>query len=331
MAPTPIPGTVLTLYADLVQKIEAARYLPATISRKTVKGEVYLYADEKHGGTRRQRYIGPQIDPEAAKEAEQIQFTSQQAKLWRDQVTMIRRAGIPGPSLEVGRLLEAISRSGMFGTGLILVGTVAFGLYPLVVGKRLRGAAMMTQDADLAVASIADVRGDADLTTVLQRADPTFRPVPPLDRESLPKKFQAASGFEVEVLTPVRTRADVENVAVKGLGAGATPLHFLEFLIRDSMRAVALYNSGVPVTIPTPARYAVHKLIIAQERRNGTMKRIKDLAQARILRDAFVGTEHAFDWQALMEDVTARGGKWKANVDRSLRMLDAGVGMAEFT
>ncbi len=32
-----------------------------------------------------------------------------------------------------------------------------------------------------------------------------------------------------------------------------------------------------------------------------------------------------------MEDVTARGGKWKANVDRSLRMLDAGVGMAEFT
>ncbi len=112
---------------------------PATISRKTVKGEVYLYADEKHGGTRRQRYIGPQIDPEAAKEAEQIQFTSQQAKLWRDQVTMIRRAGIPGPSLEVGRLLEAISRSGMFGTGLILVGTVAFGLYPLVVGKRLRG------------------------------------------------------------------------------------------------------------------------------------------------------------------------------------------------
>ncbi len=78
------------------------------------------------------------------------------------------------------------------------------------------------------------------------------------------------------MLTPVRTRADVENVAVKGLGAGATPLHFLEFLIRDSMRAVALYNSGVPVTIPTPARYAVHKL----DHRPGAQERHHEAHQA---------------------------------------------------
>jgi len=102
--------------------------------------------------------------------------------------------------------------------------------------------------------------------------------------------------------------------------AGATPLHFLEFLIQDAIRAVALYNDGIKVTIPNPARYAIHKLIIAQERSIGVAKRDKDLAQA----SALIGILHANDPYLLhdtWEEARARGPKWRTNIERSMKML----------
>ena len=40
----------------------------------------------------------------------------------------------------------------------------------------------------------------------------------------------------------------------------------LDFLIRDPVRTVLLHRSGVPVLVPSPERFAVHKLIVATRR-----------------------------------------------------------------
>jgi hypothetical protein len=317
------PLTATTLYADLVQKVEAsAGRLPGSISTKTGTRGAYLYAVEKHGSVRIQRYVGPAGDPEAQAEAEAIKVEAGQSRLRRTQVATIKRAGIPGPSIEVGRLLEAISRAGLFDTGLVLVGTIAFSLYPPVVGARLEGSFAMTQDADFAVASIADAKGNADLMTVLRRADPSFQAAPTLDRKAFPKKFRAESGFEVEILTPVRSRADVGTVNVTGIGAGATPLQFLEFLIEDAAQVVALYNDGVSVRVPQPERYAVHKLVIAQERKVVAAKRAKDLKQADVLMQVLEATD-PYALEDALDDARARGPKWRTNIDRSLEMIKA--------
>jgi hypothetical protein len=315
-----ISPTALTLYADLLQKVEVVQRQPGSISRKKVRGDTYLYAVEKHGQTRVQRYLGPADDDQAAQESTLIQAEAQHARNRRTQVSMLKRAGVPGPSLEVGRLLEAVSRAGLFESGLVLVGTLAFSLYAPIVGAVISAAFSMTQDADFAVASVADTKGDADLTTVLRRADPSFQATPGLSKTDLPKKFRAASGFEVEILTPIRRREDDGTVNVVGLGAGATPMHFLEFLIQDAIRAVALYNDGIKVTIPNPARYAIHKLIIAQERSIGVAKRDKDLAQAA----ALITILHANDPYLLhdtWEEARARGPKWRTNIERSMKTL----------
>ncbi|WJI64332.1 GSU2403 family nucleotidyltransferase fold protein [Mesorhizobium sp. C416B] len=38
---------------------------------------------------------------------------------------------------------------------------------------------------------------------------------------------------------------------------------FLDFLIRDPIRTALLHRSGLPVLVPSPQRYAIHKLIVA--------------------------------------------------------------------
>ncbi len=45
-------------------------------------------------------------------------------------------------------------------------------------------------------------------------------------------------------------------------GAAAIPLRFLDYLIHEPIRAVLLHGAGVPVLVPSPERYAIHKLIV---------------------------------------------------------------------
>jgi hypothetical protein len=86
------------------------------------------------------------------------------------------------------------------------------------------------------------------------------------------------------------------------------------------VRAVALYNAGVAIVVPQPARYAVHKLIVAQERRTNRIKRMKDLAQARELMTILQETDpHALD--DALEDARSRGPQWRTHINSSLCLL----------
>lgn len=60
------------------------------------------------------------------------------------------------------------------------------------------------------------------------------------------------------------------------LAAGATPLQHLASLIEAPMDAAMLYRAGIAVRVPQPARFAVHKLIVAQKRGGDTSKRAGD-------------------------------------------------------
>jgi hypothetical protein len=316
----PIPLNLQTLYADLAQKMEFARRVPAVISRRRVRRRTYIYAKEKHGHAQVQRYLGPEGDPQVNAEASALREEAANAKLRRQIVSILKRAGVPAPILPVGKLLEALSRANYFDNGLILVGTVAYQTYPCLLGYHLKAGTLTTQDADFVVASVGDFRSDASLTEVLRRADPTFQPQATLHRSGLPSRFRAQSGLEVEILTPTRTHADEGTVAIPSMAAGAVPLQYLNFLIQDGVRAVALYNAGVAIVVPQPARYAVHKLIVAQERRTNRIKRMKDLAQARELMTILQETDpHALD--DALEDARSRGPQWRTHINSSLCLL----------
>jgi hypothetical protein len=324
-----LPLPIQTLYADLLQKLSgrpAPRY--GSISPKTVDGVVHLYAVEQEGPKRVQRYLGPQSHPDVVALADAIRGEAEQAKQRRKSITMLKAAGLPAPSVEVGRVLDAVARAGLFDAGLVLVGTVAYQHYPALLGCTLDAAAMMTQDADFVAATVnlrlaAEGEVTGDLLAVLRRADPSFEAAPALRRNAFPCRFTAQTGLDVELLTPVRRRSEASPVDLPGLKAGAIPLHYLEFLVEDAVPAIALHGAGVRVTLPAPARYAVHKLIVAQLRDVDRAKRGKDLAQAAALTAALDNVDPDALSDAI-DDATARGPKWRAHVDAGLKAIGRG-------
>lgn len=337
--------SVQTIYADLVQKLSPNAPLPGSISVKIVRGVERLYASERYGATRIQRYLGPAHDPAIVAIADTIRREEELAKQRRKNITMLKSAGVQGPSRDVGRVLEVMSRAGLFRTGMVLVGTIAFQTYPILLGYDLSGSGMMTQDVDVVAASVkasigASVIGSddddgiaqppatLDMLGLLKRADPSFVGVPNLDRKAYPNKFTAANGLDVELLTPVRKRDEDNPVALAGLGASAVPLQYLEYLVQDAVPAVVLHGAGVPVLVPQPARYAVHKLIVAQFREAHSSKAGKDRVQAKVLMDALDdGDPDALE--DALDDALSRGLSWRKHIEAGLGQIGRAARLAD--
>jgi hypothetical protein len=185
----------------------------------------------------------------------------------------------------------------------------------------------MTGDLDLAAASLAVTADPPEaMEKILRRADPTFEPVMTLDAKQFPWRFRNAQGYLVELITSVRSREDANPLRLPGLEASAMALQHIAWLIEDSVPTVALWGAGVQVRVPQPARYAVHKLIIAQKRISGSrLKRAKDLAQAKALIEA-LGQSDPFALEDAMADARGRGERgWATPIARSLTEL----GLAE--
>lgn len=317
--------TLQTLYADLVQQANAGLPDLGSIYVQTQKGAEYLYANRTVGATRRHRFIGRADDPVAQAKAEEIREGSKRAAERRNLVRILRSQGLPAPNADLGRVLEALADAGLFREA-VLVGTAAYQCYSALAGVFLPSAALMTQDADLATASLAisaDEDGDT-MHTILKRADPTFSALPGLTPQTPPSHFRNASGFVVDMLTPQRTRGDPNPVPLKALGAGAAPLQHLRWLIDNPVPAVALHGPGIPIRVPAPARYAAHKLIVAQKRGAGgdAAKRTKDLVQAKALIEVLL---HSDPWSIrdAIEDAKSQGKEgWARPIDRSLKELN---------
>jgi hypothetical protein len=181
----------------------------------------------------------------------------------------------------------------------------------------------MTGDLDLATASLAlTAEPPETLLNILRRADRTFEAVMPLDPKRPPARFRNAEGYLVDLITPTRRRDQATPAPVPALEAGAVPLQHIAWLIADPVPTVALWGAGVPVTIPQPARYAVHKLILAQKRDPGSrLKRAKDLAQAKALVEALLQHD-PFALEDTVAEARAQGEKgWAIPLARSLDEL----------
>jgi hypothetical protein len=312
----PIPLNFQTLYADLLQSLGTADVAHGSVTVRRIKGQDYLYLTAKDGSQRRQTSLGRADDPAAQAKAEAIQQAAQHAKGLRTTVSVLKKAHIPAPSLPLGRVLEVVANAGLFKQGVMLVGTAAYQTYPCLVGAYLPSSVLMTNDVDLLVSSFVAKDEPQDLEKILQRADPTFRAHMSRD-DKLPKMFKAANNFQVDVLTEFG-RGRKSPIIVEDLQCSAEALSFMEYLGEESAEAVALYGTGVLIRVPPPTRYAIHKLLIAQERRSQSPKRTKDLKQAKDLIDVLLETD-SMSLEEALQEARERGAKWKRNIDASLR------------
>ena len=169
---------------------------------------------------------------------------------------------------------------------------------------------------------------------MLRGVDPSFKPLPGLNDRAGPIIFENAARFRVDFLTPHRGSDDQMGspLAMPALGgAAAQPLRFLDYLIHRPVRSVVLHGPGIPVQVPAPERYAVHKLIISGRRRDdgaGQAKARKAVLQGGEIIEALamVGRHHVV--APAFEEVWARGPKWRQLIERGVAKLPASTRQA---
>ena len=287
-----------------------------------VKEKAYWYFDIPDGsGGKSRRYVGPADDSGISQRVETHQQQKDDLLARRRMVSSLtREGGMIAPDTMSGNIVEALAVGGLFRLRGVLIGTVAFQTYAGLLGVRLPAASVLTGDADIAQDHAISHEVDDSLPPILnllQAIDKTFRPVPHRSGSAASSAFQNSTGYRVEFLTGNRGSDDYIDQPSKMPalgGASADPLRFLDFLIRDPMRTVLLHKSGVPVTVPDPARYSVHKMIVATRRRADGMsaiKRDKDIRQAEILFEALYETRRASDFAIAYDEAWERGPAWQ--------------------
>ena len=229
--------------------------------------------------------------------------------------------GLTPPDTMTGLIIEALWKAGFFRLRGVLVGTAAFQSYGGILGVKLSGSGLMTQDLDAAqFYDVSHMVGDSipPILDVLHQVDDTFTAIPDTFSTTGVARFRSRkTGYIVEFLTP--NRGSDKNVGrlteMPALGgASAIPLGYLDYLIHEPIRSVALFKGGIPLTVPSPQRYAVHKLIVAAVRDNQA-KIGKDVLQATEIIDAML-PNRSLELHEVWTDAWARGPTWRSNLRR---------------
>ncbi len=157
---------------------------------------------------------------------------------------------------------------------------------------------------------------------ILKDANKTFRAIPHTVDGRRVTSYAARGGLRVDFLTPNEGGETGQPQALPALRTDAQPLRFLDFLIHEPEPAVILHHAGIFVQVPTPARYAVHKLIVSRRRREGLAKRDKDIQQASVLLEV-LADNRPHELKLAWEEAYKRGPTWRELLIQGLSVTNS--------
>lgn len=326
------PLVAQTTYAELLERCANAAFDEAFTEEgafiaKTIKGRRYWYFQTGTGAARTQRYVGPET-PELLAQIEHHKTVRDDERQRRTLVSsLLRSYNLPGPIPRIGDIIAGLAEAGVFRLRGVLVGTVAYQTYSAMLGIRLSASLLQTADVDIAQAkdvSVAVEDSTPPVMDVLRKIDKSFRDVPNASDSRRSTSYVAKDGIRVDFLTPTRGVNTDKPQSLPSLKTDAQPLPFLDYLIYQPEPAVILYNAGIYVQVPGPARYAVHKLIVSRRRPEGFAKRDKDLLQAEALL-AVLAEKRPHELQLAWQEAYKRGPTWRRLLTEGLGQLEASV------
>jgi hypothetical protein len=328
---TPLSSIATSAYTDLVRllKDDAMSGAEGKPTLKQRGDKAYWYAARRVGSEMRFVYIGEDTDETRARidRIEDLRATAKDRQAERSRlVRLLRAEGMTPTDRATGSILSAMADAGTFRLGGTIVGTNAFRLYEGELGIRLPlGGMANTGDIDIAqfekLSVVLEDHVDPGLAGTFSTLK--FDPLPGLDPSRTWRWAQGGSGQLVEFLTPAFGEETVRDLPA--LGVSAQALNYLNFLIAEPIHAAAIYRSGVLVQVPRPERYAIHKLIVADRRRDGTgsLKAPKDREQAAFL-IAAMAEDRPDDLSRAYSAALEVGPRWREHIANSLeRMLDS--------
>lgn len=318
----------MSAYTDLVRllKDDAVSGVKGKPTLKQRGDRAYWYAARRVGSEMRFFYIGEDSDETRAR-IEGIAELHAKAKERQDErsrlVRLLRAEGMTPTDRATGSILSAMAGAGTFRLGGTIVGTNAFRLYEGELGIRLPlGGMANTGDIDIAqfgkLSLALEDKVDPGLAETFSALK--FDPMPGHGPGRTWRWAQGGSGQLVEFLTPAFGEETIRDLPA--LGVNAQALNYLNFLIAEPIHAAAIYRSGILVQVPRPERFAIHKLIIADRRRDGagSLKASKDREQAAFL-VAVLAQDRPDDLAEAYEDALSRGPRWRERIGASLKRM----------
>ncbi len=311
-----------TAYAQLLDAAlgaELARSvadLSGSFNAKTVKGRTYWYFQyTEPSGKLRQVYVGP--DNEAVQRLMARQRAPGAAQALGPSARSALALGCTPLLPRHYRVIRRLADYGFFHAGGLLIGTHAFLAYGNMLGLRW-GGQERTQDIDFAHAGKAvalvlptDVQVKTD--EAVDSLSMGFLPVTGLSGKTggaylIPKEPE----FRLDFLTPLHRGGDTPYVHPQ-LNITLQPLPFMEYSLEKFEQAVLFCHEGsVLVSLPSPERYALHKLLVFGERPGALRaKSNKDLAQAACL-TAYLWDHRREALAEALKDLLRRGKGWVA-------------------
>lgn len=323
-----LPNSLTVQYSELMQNCLHPLSDGSNISfkSKTVNGKRYWYLYISLGASRREHYLGEEsveLLDRIADERDAWESNKDDRELRARLVSMLIAGGMAPVARDHGKLLSLLERSGVFLAGGALVGTLAFRAYANMLGVTWPEEAA-TQDVDIAADShfglaLPRPRKPIHLGQVILESGMGFFEVPALNRKHASTSYKIRGrDFSVDVLTPMRGRETARPIRIESFNTWAQPLRYLNYLLDDLQPAVLLFEHGIMVNVPSPARFAIHKCAISQMRSPAfAVKARKDLVQAEYLFQV-LATDRPGDI-ALAAEAAGRMG------ERFLRRFRAGL------
>jgi len=277
-----------TKYQDARQLARSqARILagtPGTLKQRTQSGNKYWVREYiRVDGRKTDEYIGAanSVEPSTI---EKIRAEIELAKALASSSAALRLFGYQRIDRKPAAVLQVFFNRGLTRGGLTLVGSHAYGALLNELG--ILAAGYKTQDIDVARSQpLAVALPDGfNFEALLKESGLNFVPVPgmPSHRPSASFKLPGAELLAVDLLVPGEKTGEL--IPVREMGAFAQAIPLLDYLIADQIPGVVLSpNQVIPVRVPAPERFVIHKLFSSQSRRSDRAKVGKDLAQAAVL------------------------------------------------
>lgn len=322
---TALSSIATSAYTDLVRllKDDAVSGVEGKPTLKQRGDKAYWYAARRVGSQMRFFYIGEDSDDTRMRidRIEALHATAKERQEERSRlVRLLRAEGMTPTDRATGSILSAMADAGTFRLGGTIVGTNAFRLYEGELGIRLPlGGMANTGDIDIAqfekLSLALEDQVDSGLAETFSALK--FDPLPGHGPGRTWRWAQGGSGQLVEFLTPAFGEETIRELPA--LGVSAQALNYLNFLIAEPIHAASIYRSGVLVQVPRPERFAIHKLIIADRRRDGagSLKASKDREQAAFL-IAALAEDRPDDLRRAYASAMEVGPRWRERIGASL-------------
>jgi hypothetical protein len=329
---TPLSPSAQTAYAQVFDHVLALSVhrsvadLPGNFAKKIVSGKEYWYFQYRDIDSKvKQIYLGPRSDRLEKLIETKAAFTEKQEALAKQARAAIELGNESLPKSQY-KVIRRLDDYGLFRAGGVLIGTHAFACYGNMFGVAWLEF-QKTHDMDFAFAGRSmSIALPSDMQINLHDA------ISSLEMGFLPNsKFDGLVGgtyvvphdpdFRIDFLTTIgRENSDLVNFP--HLNMAMVPLKFMEYSLVDIKQAALLSESGaILANVPNPARFALHKLIVAGER-DGQFrtKAKKDIWQSAALISYLI--EHQPEELAdAWIDLHERGKGWRNRFAIGMRSL----------